>query len=282
MFVIVDKNEEVNSPHVVENLRRFFPGLECETLDCGDIKVILSGGNVLAIERKRAGDFLSSIADGRLFNQVERMFKSSKWCCVIIEGQITFDKDDMAVIPIYDKRGNVIASETTGWHGASVRGAMHAVQWSCCPIISIEPYALPHMIIDLAAFCEKPAEHTQSLGRRRVVSFPPPTLAEEIIAAFPGVGMKRARALLEFASTQNDTSTGTIAEALTWASVLHRIDKQYRPVGWGSVTIKNLRVAMGLQDWEEFDIKINEEVMKKSDPEYYKKYMKEKKANGNK
>jgi ERCC4-type nuclease len=119
MFIIVDKNEEVNSPHVVERLRRFFPALECETLDCGDIKIILEGGNVLAIERKRAGDFLGSIGDGRLFNQVERMSKSSKWCCVIIEGQISYDKDDMAVIPVYDRSGNMISAEVTGWHGAS-------------------------------------------------------------------------------------------------------------------------------------------------------------------
>lgn len=280
MFIIVDKNEEVNSPHVVQNLRRFFPGLECETLDCGDIKIILEGGAVLAIERKRAGDFLGSIGDGRLFNQVERMSKSSKWCCVVIEGQITYNQDDMAVIPIYDKRGNVVGSEETGWHGASVRGAMYAVQWSGCPIIAIEPYALPHLIADLARFCEKPTEHTQMLGRRRVVTFPPPTLAEEVIAVFPKVGMTRARALLEFAKTQNDTSTGTIAEALTWASVLHRIDRKFRPAGWGDVTIKNIRVALGLQEWEEFDIKINEEVLKKLDPVLYKKYMKEKKANG--
>jgi hypothetical protein len=133
------------------------------------------------------------------------------------------------------------------------------------------------MIADLARFCEKPAEHTQMLGRRRIVTFPPPTLAEEIVAAFPGVGLTRARALLEFSKTQNDTSTGTIAEALTWASVLHRVDRKFRPKGWGDTTIKNIRVAMGLQDWEEFDIRIDEEVMKKADPATYKKYMKEKK-----
>lgn len=277
MLVLVDKNEETNSPHVVEKLRKFYPKLEVTTLDCGDIKVILDGGDVLAIERKRAPDFIASIGDGRLFNQVERMAQSSKWSCVLIEGTIGYDRDDMAVIPIYDDNGNIKAAEVTGWRGVSVRGAMYAVQWSGCPIISIEPYALPHMILDLAKFCEKPTEHTQKLGRKRIVTFPPTTLAEEIISVFPGVGLKRSRALLQFAKTQNDTETATIAEALTWASAMHNIPKKFRPDGWGDMTIKNVRVALGLQDWEEFDVKINEEVLKQCDPVLYKKYMKEKK-----
>lgn len=277
MLLLVDTNEATQSPHVVQRLRKFYPKLEVTTLDCGDMKVILEGGDVLAIERKRAGDFIASIGDGRLFDQVERMAKSSKWSCIVIEGTIGYDKDDMAVIPVYDDEGNIKAAEVTGWRGVSVRGAMYAVQWAGCPIISIEPRSLPYIINDLAKFCEKPTEHTQKLGRKRIVTFPPTTLAEEIISVFPGVGLKRSRALLEFAKTQNDTNTGTIAEALTWVSALHKIKRQFRPDGWGDMTVKNVRVALGLQEWEEFDIKIDEEVLKRCDPELYKKYMKEKK-----
>lgn len=280
MFIMLDKNEEVNSPHIAELLRRFFPKLEVTTLDCGDIKVILEGGDILAIERKRASDFLGSIGDGRLFNQVERMSQSSKWCCVLIEGFISFDKDDMAVIPVYDKRGNIIAAETTGWKGASVRGAMYAVQWAGCPIITIEPYSLPHIVSDLIRFCTKPTEHTQMLGRHRVVTFPQPTLGEEIVASFPGVGLKRSRAMNTFAAGQNDNGIASLAEILTWISVLHKIQKRFRPEGWGDVTINNVRTAMGLQPWEELNIVIDEEMMKKENPELYKTYIKEKKAAG--
>ena len=59
--------------------------------------------------------------------------------------------------------------------------------------------------MDLARFCAKPAEHTQMLGRKRIVSFPPVTLSEEIISSFPTVGLKRARSLLEFSQNNNES-----------------------------------------------------------------------------
>lgn len=235
---------------MVKRLQKYFPKLQQGPLTCGDINVILDGGGILAIERKRAGDFLGSVGNGRIFRQVERMAENATWSCIIVEGLISFDLDDMAVIPTFDKQDRITGHETTGWRGVSVRGAMYAIQWSGCPIITIEPQSLPNIVADLIQFCSKPSEHTQSLGRKRYVTFPPVTLSEEIISSFPGVGLKRAKALLEFTETNNDKSTATLAEALSWGSVLDLIDRKSRPEGWGDKTIEMFRTTLGLETGE--------------------------------
>lgn len=235
---------------VVARLKKYFPNLQQTALTCGDINVILDGGGILAIERKRAGDFLGSIASGRIFRQVENMANNATWSCVIIEGLISFDEDDMAVIPMFNKKDEVEGYEKTMWRGVSVRGAMYAIQWSCCPIFTIEPSSLPSLVADLAKFCSKPAEHQQMLGRKRIVTFPPVTLSEEIIASFPRVGLKRARALLEFTQKNNDVNTATLAEALSWGSILDLVDRKSRPEGWGDKTIEDFRNTLGLETGE--------------------------------
>lgn len=245
------RRKDASNIRAVKRLQKLFPNLQQAPLACGDINVLLDSGGLLAIERKRAGDFLGSIGNGRIFRQVENMANNSKWHCVIIEGQISFDPNDLAVVPIYDKYDNLSGHETTGWKGASVRGAMYAIQWSGCPILVVEPVKLPYIIADLIQFCSKPAEHSQSLGRKRYVTFPPVSVTEEIVAAFPGVGMKKARSLIEFAQGRNDNGVATLGETLSWGSILPLLDKKVRPEGWtGEKTIENFRTTLGLQTGE--------------------------------
>jgi ERCC4-type nuclease len=265
MLILVESNEatdreknredraERSDPsniRMVKRLKKYFPKLQQGPLTCGDINVILDGGGTLAIERKRASDFLGSIGSRRIFRQVERMAEHATWSCVIVEGLISFDSNDMAVIPTFDKFDRVTGHETTEWRGASVRGAMWAILFSGCPVITIEPDSLPSMIVDLATFCSKPAEHAQMLGRKRYVTFPPVSLDIEILAAFPGVGMKRAKSLVEFAKVNNDTGTSTLGEALVWGNVLDLVDRKVRPEGWGDKTIENFRTTLGMETGE--------------------------------
>ena len=48
-------------------------------LDAGDVMATCSDGATVLIERKTPGDFLSTLAAGRLFPQVERMVKITPW-----------------------------------------------------------------------------------------------------------------------------------------------------------------------------------------------------------
>jgi ERCC4-type nuclease len=255
MFVMVDTNEQSTNPVVVARLQQVFPNLQITTLLCGDVNIILDDGAILAVERKQAGDFLGSIADGRVFRQVERMAAGAKWSCIILTGALSFDKDDMAVID----------GRATNWKGASVRGAMMAIQWAGCPIIGSTEEMYPYVLNDIIQFCSKPSEHQQTLGRKRVVTFPPVELKEEIIAAFPGVGLKRAQALFEFVEGKNNPEEGaSLSEALSWISAFHLIAEKSRPEGWGNKTVLNVRTALGLQPNQILDIKEQKDVAAKT------------------
>lgn len=245
MFILCDVNEQATNPKVVSRLREVFPNLDStQTLAFGDVNIILDDGSILAIERKRASDFLGSIADGRVFRQVERMANGAKWSCIILEGTIEFDKDDMTICD----------GEKTQWRGSSVRGAMLSIMWSGCPIIFSSQSYYPNMVADIYQFCCKPEIHHQSLGRKRIVTFPPIELKEEIVAAFPGIGLKRARSLFEFTESKNNGAS-TLAEAFAWISAFPLIQSKSRPEGWGDKTVENFRVAMGLKANEFLDIK---------------------------
>lgn len=274
MFIMVDTNEATDREknrkdrksrpdgsniRVVKRLQKRFPELQQTTLDCGDIKIILDNGQTIAIERKRAGDFIGSIGDGHIFRQVHRMNEGADWSVIIVEGLIGFNSDDMATIPMFDKEDNIVGTEVTGWHGGSVRGAMYAIEFNATPIITIMPKQLPDVIEDIIRFCQKPLEHTQMLARRRIVTFPPVTIAEEVVAAFPGVGLKRTRSLREFAKENNDTDTPTLAEMLCWGSFLAKAAYRSRPEGWGDIVVKNFRGTLGLQDGEYLTIVTDKE-----------------------
>ena len=95
---------------------------------------------------------------------------------------------------------------------------------------------------------------------KRIVTFPPIDQRVEIVASFPGIGLKRAESLLRFAKAQLDTGDpedeySTIAEALTWASAFNFIPSKSRPEGWGDKTVQNFRLALGLDKDQYIDIK---------------------------
>lgn len=275
MIVLVDTNEatdreknhkyraqrEDNSNlRALKRLQTRFGDVQTATLTCGDINVILDDGKLLAIERKRAGDFLGSIKGGHIQRQVQRMAENADWSVVIVEGQISFDKDDMAVIPHFDKKDVMDGLETTGWNGNAVRAMIYAIMFNGTPVVMIQhPQQLPDIIQGFIQFCSKPVEHMQGLGRRRIVSFPPITLSQEIVSAFPGVGFKLTKKLEEFAQGQSDNNTPTLADMLCWGSYLGKIAPKSRPEGWGNMKVTNFRAALGLPEGHYLTIEVDKE-----------------------
>ena len=252
MLVMVDSNELSTNPKVVELLREYFPKLQVMSLEFGDINVVLENGSLLSIERKNVSDFLSSIGDGRVFNQVERMAAGAKFYAIIMIGKIEFDKDDMVVVD----------NHVTGWRGVAVRAAIYSLQWSGCPIEWCTTYdSLPFIVNEMIKFCEQPEVHLQKIGHKRIVTFPPVDSRVEIIASFPNVGLKRADSLLRFARDQNkeykdiEDPYSTVIEALAWASAFPLIKSRARPEGWGDKIVQNLRISLGLDTQEYIDIR---------------------------
>lgn len=243
MLVIADSNEEATNPDVIRELRKRFPALYISALTCGDLNVIFDNGSILAIERKNASDFLGSIADGRLFRQVENMAQNSKFYCVIVVGRLEFDENDMVCCN----------GEVTNWRGASVRGAMYALQWSGCPIIyATSQVGFPFAVGEAINFCSQPEQHLQRIGHHRVVTFPPVELSLEILSSFPGIGLKRAQALMDFVNT---TKYGSLGGALAWASAFPLMKVGQRPEGWGNKSVESFRALLGLKPTQYLEIR---------------------------
>lgn len=240
MIVIVDSNEQATNPRIVDKLREVFPHLAVSKLTCGDINVITDSGKTIAIERKEVGDLLGSIADGRVFRQVENMAMNSNYSAIVTIGKITYDREDMVVID--DKQ--------TNWKGKSVRAAIADIMWSACPVIQASDSSFPYVVRELVQFCDKPAERKQL--KPRPVYFPPVPDSTQILAGLPGVGLKRAESLLYFVGRNGER--GTLIDALIWATALDLLKEDVRPEGWGSGTIRNVREALGLKEGERLAI----------------------------
>jgi len=68
--------------------------IKVEKLDCGDYVI---GDAVLGVERKRTEDFVNSILDGRLVEQVARLVKDFPIGVILIEGDIYATRSGIAL-----------------------------------------------------------------------------------------------------------------------------------------------------------------------------------------
>ena len=240
-IAIIDSNEQATNPRIVEKLYRYFPSLAVSHLTCGDANIITDAGKTVAIERKEPSDFLGSIGDGRVFRQVENMAQNSDYSAIIITGTLEFDlKTDAAIAN----------GQLTNWHGKAVRAALCDIMWSACPVLWSNENNYGEVILEVVDFCKKPGvrEHLKP----RPVTFPPPDERVQILSGFPGVGFKRAKALLSFVGHRN--KLGKLGEALVWASSMGAIKEDVRPDGWGTSTIENFREVLGLKEDERLAI----------------------------
>src|SRR5215213_7083667 len=127
MILIVDKNEADVNKSVLTSLKKHFQNVHIAnlphhdyggiTVTSGDINIPLDDGSLLAIERKTPNDFLQSIPNRHIFNQVEVMANHSKYSAIIVTGLLTYTfKSDMVKAD----------GELTEWNGKSVRAVINA------------------------------------------------------------------------------------------------------------------------------------------------------------
>lgn len=86
-------------------------------MDCGDLQVVTDDA-IIIIERKTPEDFLASMKDNRLFVQVSKLRKVSKWAYVLITGEFKRGEN-----------GNVITeTRATEWNWNAAQGAILSIQ----------------------------------------------------------------------------------------------------------------------------------------------------------
>ncbi len=245
---MVDSNEEATSPRTVELMRKHFGKslLVFPKLVCGDVNIPLSTG-MLAIERKEVHDLLSSIGDGRLFDQVERMQTNCAFAAILVIGNFSYSVNTDKV---------VINGETTSWDGKSVRNALKAVQWGGVAVVftTLENYCDSiYETINLAA---KPS-HEQRLVKKRSITFPPiDERIERIARILPdGMAVKLADSLMRFlaedtpgVNESNPYGNITVAQAICWISMMGISSQELgigsagypiQPKGWGNKSVIN-------------------------------------------
>ncbi len=157
---------------IIDRLRDMGAGVQVGELDCGDF--VLSGSVV--VERKTAVDFVSSIMDGRLFNQSAKM-------------RLNFER------PIFLILGDIYATRSAITREA-IDGAVSflvAIEGASVLYVRDEASAAG-LIYRMASHCQKGLGYDVAFRRGKV----PPGRGEALFAieGLPGVGPSTAIKLL--------------------------------------------------------------------------------------
>jgi ERCC4-type nuclease len=197
------------------------------TLEDGDLWASTADGAMLVVERKTPSDLLSSIKDGRLFQQAAAMRQRSQWAYLAVTGVLTDSMDGKVVT----------ANRTTGWRWEDVQGALLTVQELGVMVVHCRGDEEYEEAILRLARRERTAEKPlQPRTNGRVLS-----PAEVVLTSLPGIGLERAQTLL----AEWDNRAGYALAWLTWLDTWHEI------ASIGNGTKANVRRALGLgpEEW---------------------------------
>jgi len=209
MLVLVDSREPQS---IIDALSAVY-GVHVSQLAAGDVNVPTPSG-LLAIERKTPSDLLSSIGDGRLFDQARAMVESVRFPLIVVHGSLLYNQDDLAVADGRD----------THWRGVSVRAAIRAVQWAGCAV----------EIVPAGQFVRAVSEAIQTASKERLparaqrsITFETLDPRVDFLAGIPGVGPKRAQSLIDW------TDDKRLCSALEWLPVMRYLRADALPDQWG-------------------------------------------------
>ena len=85
IFCTIDSREKERIPYSMEFFKKYNPSIK--ELDTGDY-IFDNGEEKICFEYKTVRDFIGSVSDGRIWEQVKRMNDEFDWSFVVIEGTI--------------------------------------------------------------------------------------------------------------------------------------------------------------------------------------------------
>lgn len=164
-----------------------------QALDTGDAKVYCADGVVLNIERKTPSDFLNSIPNDHIFDQVQRMMQERRdngaLPFLVITGEILRNPQTGNCIIPGSKHGD-------GWNWNAVQGALLSILEAGVPVIFCAGD------LDYAPCLERLAKRDHSkmiINPTREIM--PLTPEERVMCAFDGIGPELAGRILEGCTT---------------------------------------------------------------------------------
>ena len=175
--VICDSRE----PDHIKRLNFGCPSM-VQTLETGDLHIATDDDKLLIVERKAAMDFVNSIKDGRLFNQVARAKQITPYVYVVIVGSILPAKGGKTYI-----NGNL-----TGWDYAAIQGVMVSIQE--LGVIIIYCADDNDFVAAVVRLANRSRDVIPVMPVREAAIFGG---AENVLASLPGIGVKKAADLLK-------------------------------------------------------------------------------------
>lgn len=85
IFCTIDSREKERIPYSMEFFKKYNPSIK--ELDTGDY-IFDNGEEKICFEYKTVRDFIGSVSDGRIFEQVKRMNDKFDWSFIVLEGTI--------------------------------------------------------------------------------------------------------------------------------------------------------------------------------------------------
>lgn len=203
-------------------------------LDYGDLIAVTDDGVIIGVERKTAGDLLTSVADGRLFQQAAGLRQQTPWAYLVVTGML------------YCRAGNVCTDTgETGWSWASVQGALLSVQELGCQIVYAEDDGeYEATVVRLSSRSHGDTVTLKPLKAPELVSD-----GERVLSALPGVGLERAGSILDYC--------GSAAWGLVMTTHHERHGDHIPGIGPG--TRAKIREALGMKENEELTVVMNGE-----------------------
>ena len=174
VHIIIDHRE--NKLKALLDKKKDKIAYESKQLDIADIVI----SSEVAIERKEGFDFISSIMDNRLFEQLLRLKETYEYPILILEGL----------------NDNIF--ENTGMKISSIYGALSFISYklgiSVIPTRNIEDTAI---VIERIAYREQVKDSTPILSRKAPKEMSKNERRSFIIEGLVDIGPKKARALIE-------------------------------------------------------------------------------------
>lgn len=202
-------------------------------LDFGDFWLACEDGTLVIVERKTPNDFLNTLKDDRLFQQMGGLIESKKnlsaWPYILITGEFRLGQG-----------GKVFTDRETGWDWKSVHGALLSIQemgvfvTHCAGDTDVEA-----ALIRLSNRSHKP---DMIISETRTAKFM--GISASFLCGLPDIGPERVGTIL-------DACGGSVA----WALVALTDDSIQLP-GVGPGIRNNIRHILGLGESQRIDISL--------------------------
>lgn len=197
------------------------------TMVTGDIMLIESS-KMMLIERKGAPDLLNSMADGSLVEQISRLVEATKFPLLLTHGSLLCNKDGKVVANGRDSR----------WDWWALQMQLVSLQAGGCMHLHMNTTKeIPEAIKYLSKWLARD-DHLRVYRKERI-PFLMPFRGLEVLAALPGIGVKRAKDCLEH--------YGSVGWALTGLTC---VEKCFLPAGVAGGTVSKIREELGLREYE--------------------------------